>query len=127
MDPVPVLIITLAYITILAFSRKVPTFLFLFTGAVLMGLLAGFGLEQVLTWAIEGMGNIFSSFAVIILSGIVIVRLLSGFAGYNNLRIAIRHKRSRCERRNYWVHPLDPDYMLHHHLPDDRPGDEKTG
>ncbi|ADN35865.1 Citrate transporter [Methanolacinia petrolearia DSM 11571] len=77
MDPVPVLIITLAYITILAFSRKVPTFLFLFTGAVVMGLLAGFGFEQVLTWAIEGMGNIFSSFAVIILSGIVIVRLLS--------------------------------------------------
>lgn len=77
MDPVPVLIITLAYITILAFSRKVPTFLFLFTGAVLMGLLAGFGFEQVLTWAIEGMGSIFSSFAVIILSGIVIVRLLS--------------------------------------------------
>ena len=77
MDPVPVLIITLAYITILAFSRKVPTFLFLFTGAVLMGLLAGFGFEQVFMWAIEGMGSIFSSFAVIILSGIVIVRLLS--------------------------------------------------
>ena len=77
MDPVPVLIITLSYITILAFSRKVPTFLFLFTGAVLMGLLAGFGFEQILTWAIEGMGSVFSSFAVIILSGIVIVRLLS--------------------------------------------------
>ncbi|ADN36787.1 Citrate transporter [Methanolacinia petrolearia DSM 11571] len=77
MDPVLVLILTLAFITVLAFSRKVPTFVFLFSGAVFLGLLAGFGFEQVLTWAIEGMGNIFSSFAVIILSGIVIVRLLS--------------------------------------------------
>ena len=77
MDPSLVLILTLAFITILAFSRRVPTFLFLFGGAILMGLLAGFGFEQVLSWAIEGMGSIFSSIAVVVLSGIVIARLLS--------------------------------------------------
>ena len=54
MDPIAVLIITLVFITVLALSRKVPIFLILFSGAVLMGLLAGFGFEQVITWAIKG-------------------------------------------------------------------------
>ncbi len=77
MDPFLVLILILAFITVLAFSRKVPTFLILFSGAVLLGLLAGFEFEHVLTWAINGMGSVFTSFAIVILSGIVIVRLLS--------------------------------------------------
>ncbi len=77
MDPIVILVLTLAFITILALSRKVPIFIFLFTGAVLLGLLAGFDLEKVIIWAIEGMGSIFSAFAIIILSGVVIVRLLS--------------------------------------------------
>ena len=76
MDPIAVLIITLVFITVLAFSRKVPIFLTLFSGAVLMGLLAGFGFEQVMTWAIKGLGSTFTGFAVVILSGIVIARLL---------------------------------------------------
>ncbi|MBQ3718913.1 MAG: GntP family permease [Methanomicrobium sp.] len=76
MDLIAVLIITLVFITVLAFSRKVPIFLILFSGAVLMGLLAGFGFEQVITWAIKGMGSTFTGFAVVILSGIVIVKLL---------------------------------------------------
>ncbi|MBP5476043.1 MAG: GntP family permease [Methanomicrobium sp.] len=76
MDAVAVLIITLVFITVLAFSRKVPIFLTLFSGAVLMGLLAGFGFEQVINWTIKGMGSTFTAFAVVILSGIVIVRLL---------------------------------------------------
>lgn len=77
MDPLVVIVLMLLYITILAFSRKVPIFIVLFTGAVLLGLLSGFGFEEVLEWSIEGMGSIFSAFAIIILSGIVIVRLLS--------------------------------------------------
>ncbi len=76
MDPIAVLIITLVFITVLAFSRKVPIFLTLFSGAVLMGLLAGFGYEQVINWTIKGIGSTFTGFAVVILSGIVIVRLL---------------------------------------------------
>ncbi len=76
MDAVAVLIITLVFITVLAFSRKVPIFLTLFSGAVLMGLLAGFGYEQVINWTIKGIGSTFTGFAVVILSGIVIVRLL---------------------------------------------------
>ena len=76
MDAVSVLIITLVFITVLAFSRKVPIFLTLFSGAVLMGLLAGAGYEQVINWTIKGIGSTFTGFAVVILSGIVIVRLL---------------------------------------------------
>ena len=76
MDPIAVLIITLVFITVLALSRKVPIFLILFSGAVLMGLLAGAGYEQVINWTIKGMGSTFTGFAVVILSGIVIVRLL---------------------------------------------------
>ena len=76
MDPIAVLIITLVFITVLALSRKVPIFLILFSGAVLMGLLAGAGYEQVINWTIKGIGSTFTGFAVVILSGIVIVRLL---------------------------------------------------
>ena len=71
MDPIAVLIITLVFITVLALSRKVPIFLILFSGAVLMGLLAGAGYEQVINWTIKGIGSTFTGFAVVILSGIV--------------------------------------------------------
>ena len=77
MDPLAVIVLTLVFITILTFSRKVPIFIVLFSGAVFLGLLAGYGFEEVMKWAIEGMGSIFSAFAIIILSGSVIVRMLS--------------------------------------------------
>ncbi|MBN1432112.1 MAG: GntP family permease [Methanomicrobiaceae archaeon] len=76
MDPLVVLILTLILITVLAFSRRVPAFLVLITGAIFLGLIAGFNPDQVLKWTAEGMGEIFSSFAIVILSGMVIARLL---------------------------------------------------
>ncbi len=76
MDPLAILVLTLVLITILAFSRRVPAFLVLITGAIFLGLIAGFNPDQVLAWTAEGMGEIFSSFAIVILSGMVIARLL---------------------------------------------------
>lgn len=77
MEPLAVLILTLILITVLAFSRSVPAFIVLIAGAIFLGLMAGFDLNQVLTWTAEGMGAIFSSFAIVILSGMVIAKLLS--------------------------------------------------
>jgi len=77
MEPLIVLILTLILITVLAFSRRVPAFIVLIAGAIFLGLIAGFDLDQVLTWTAEGMGAIFSSFAIVILSGMVIAKLLS--------------------------------------------------
>lgn len=76
MDPLAILVLTLLLITILAFSRRVPAFLVLIAGAVFLGLAAGFNPDKVLAWTAEGMGAIFSSFAIVILSGMVIARLL---------------------------------------------------
>lgn len=77
MDALIILALTLILITALAFSRKVPVFITLVMSALFFGLLAGFDPDTVIKWAIAGMGRVFSGFAVIILSGIVIVRLLS--------------------------------------------------
>jgi len=77
MDALIILALTLILITALAFSRKVPVFITLVMSALFFGLLAGFDLDTVFKWAISGMGRVFSGFAIIILSGIVIVRLLS--------------------------------------------------
>jgi GntP family gluconate:H+ symporter len=77
MDALIILALTLILITLLAFSRKVPVFITLVMSALFFGLLAGFDLDTVFMWTISGMGRVFSGFAIIILSGIVIVRLLS--------------------------------------------------
>ncbi|UUX93420.1 GntP family permease [Methanoplanus endosymbiosus] len=77
MDALIILALTLILITALAFSRKVPVFITLLMSALFFGLLAGFDPDTVIKWAIAGMGRVFSGFAIIILSGIVIVRLLS--------------------------------------------------
>ena len=87
MDALIILALTLILITALAFSRKVPVFITLVMSALFFGFLAGFDMDTVIKWTIDGMGRVFSSFAIIILSGIVIVRLLSD----QNLLPAMMH------------------------------------
>jgi gluconate:H+ symporter, GntP family len=77
MEIVLVFIFSLVFIFLLAFSRRVPIFVVLLSGTVLFGLLSGAGLDATLKAAVTGMGNTFAGFAVIVLSGVVIVRLLS--------------------------------------------------
>ena len=77
MEILLVFILSLVFIFLLAFSRQVPIFVVLLCGAVLFGLLSGAGLDATLKSAVTGMGNTFAGFAVIVLSGVVVVRLLS--------------------------------------------------
>lgn len=77
MDVLLVFVLTLIFIFILAFLRRIPVFVVLLSGAILFGLLAGAGLDQTLRWTVDGMGKVFAGFAIIVLSGIVIVRLLA--------------------------------------------------
>jgi gluconate:H+ symporter, GntP family len=77
MDVILVFLLTLIVIFLMAYSRQVPVFVVLLSGAIFFGLLAGAGPDKTLKWTIDGMGSMFSGFAIIVLSGIVIVRLLS--------------------------------------------------
>lgn len=77
MDVMLVFVLTIAFIFLLAFLRRIPVFMVLLSGAILFGILAGAGLDQTLKWTIDGMGKVFAGFAIIVLSGIVIVRLLA--------------------------------------------------
>jgi len=76
MDVFFVFFLTLLFLFILGYLRKLPVFVVLILGAIFFGLLAGAGLDSTLLWMASGMGSIFTGFAIAILSGIVIVRLL---------------------------------------------------
>ena len=65
MEILVVFILSLVFIFLLAFSRQVPIFVVLLSGAVLFGLLSGAGLDATLKSAVTGMGNTFAGFAVI--------------------------------------------------------------
>jgi GntP family gluconate:H+ symporter len=77
MDVFFVFFLTLLFLFILGYLRKLPIFVDLILGALFFGLLAGAGLDSTLLWVASGMGSMFAGFAIAILSGIVIVRLLS--------------------------------------------------
>jgi len=77
MDAFLVLILTLAFLFLLGYTRRLPLFVVLLLGAVFFGLLAGAGPDSTLLWMATGMGSMFTGFAIAILSGIVIVQLLA--------------------------------------------------
>jgi len=77
MDAFLVFFITLLFIFILGYTRKLPLFVVLILGGIFFGLLSGAGLDATLKWLASGLGTMFGAFAIAILSGIVIVRLLS--------------------------------------------------
>ena len=77
MDVFLIFFLVLLFILVLAYLQKLPLFVILILGGIVGGLLAGAGLDQTLQWEMAGMGSLFAAFAVAILSGIVIVRLLA--------------------------------------------------
>jgi gluconate:H+ symporter, GntP family len=77
MDAFLVFFATLLLIFILGYTRKLPLFVTLLLGGLFFGLLAGAGPDATLQWLASGLGTMFGAFAIAILSGIVIVRLLS--------------------------------------------------
>ena len=77
MDVFIVFFLVLLFILILAYLQRLPLFIILILGGIFCGLLAGAGLDQTLQWIAAGLGSLFAAFAIAILSGIVIVRLLA--------------------------------------------------
>jgi GntP family gluconate:H+ symporter len=77
MEAFLVFFLTLLFLFILGYTRKLPLFVTLLLGGIFFGLLAGAGPDATLQWLASGLGTMFGAFAIAILSGIVIVRLLS--------------------------------------------------
>jgi len=77
MEAFLVFFLTLLFLFILGYTRKLPLFVTLLLGGLFFGLLAGAGPDATLQWLASGLGTMFGAFAIAILSGIVIVRLLS--------------------------------------------------
>ncbi|HNX18239.1 MAG TPA: GntP family permease [Methanoregula sp.] len=77
MDVFLVFFLTLLFLFILSYLQKLPVFVNLLLAAIFFGLLAGAGLDSTLLWVSSGMGSMVIGFGTAILSGIVIVQLLS--------------------------------------------------
>ena len=77
MEAFIVFFLTLLFIFVLGYLRRLPLFVILLLGGIFFGLLAGAGPDSTLQWVASGMGSIFAGFGIAILSGIVIVRLLA--------------------------------------------------
>lgn len=98
MDAFLVLILTLAFLFLVGYTRRLPLFVVLLLGALFFGLLAGAGPDPTLLWMATGMGSMFTGFAIAILSGIVIVQLLADQGLLNvlvgGIRAKFRHTRA---------------------------------
>lgn len=77
MEALLVFFFTLLFMFILGYFRKLPLFVILLLGGIFFGLLAGAGPDSTFLWVASGMGSMFAGFAIAILSGIAIVRLLA--------------------------------------------------
>ncbi|MFA5331076.1 MAG: GntP family permease [Methanoregula sp.] len=77
MEAFLVFFLTLLFIFVLGYLRKLPLFVILILGGIFCGLLAGAGPDSTFLWVASGMGSMFAGFAIAILSGVAIVRLLA--------------------------------------------------
>jgi len=71
-----IFILTLLFITAMSLWLRPPPFFTLFTGALLFGLASGMNPDQVILTILEGLGNVFAIFAIIILCGAIIAKTL---------------------------------------------------
>jgi GntP family gluconate:H+ symporter len=76
MDPLLTFALTLFLITLAGLRFRISPFFTLIGGAMLFGLLAGMGPDQVLQEIVQGTGTVFAAFGIIILCGAIIAKLL---------------------------------------------------
>ena len=76
MDVLVAFVITLALITLVSIQYRISPFFTLIGGSILFGLLSGMTLDATMGGIVTGIGNVFSAFGIIILSGAVIAKLL---------------------------------------------------
>ncbi len=76
LEALPAFLITLCMVTVAGLRFRISPFFILIGGAVVYGVLTGMSPDQLITDITTGLGQVFAAFAIIILSGSVIARLM---------------------------------------------------
>lgn len=76
MDPLPAFAITLVLISVIGIWHRIPPFFTLVGGALFFGILTGIPPEQLIQAITTGLGRVFGLFAIVILSGAIIAKVL---------------------------------------------------
>jgi GntP family gluconate:H+ symporter len=82
--------ITLIFITTISFIWRIPAFLTLLGGAILYGLMTGLNPDVLLNHISLGIGKVFSAFAIVILAGAIISKVMKADNFYPVLVADIR-------------------------------------
>lgn len=85
-----VFVLVLVAVSVAAHRYRVPPFFALVGGALLFGLLAGLGVERTVGEIVGGVGQVFSAFGLIILSGAVIGKVLEAEGGIEGIAADVR-------------------------------------
>jgi GntP family gluconate:H+ symporter len=75
-EALPAFLLTLCLVTVAGLRFRVSPFFILIGGAIVYGVLTGMAPDQLITYITTGLGRVFATFAIIILSGSVIARLM---------------------------------------------------
>lgn len=73
-----IFLLTLLLVTLLSIRFKAPPFFSLLAGALFFGLASGMNLDQTVVAILGGLGRVFAMFAIIILCGAIIAKILQG-------------------------------------------------
>lgn len=73
-----IFLFTLLLVTLLSIRFKAPPFFSLLAGALFFGLASGMNLDQTVVAILGGLGRVFAMFAIIILCGAIIAKILQG-------------------------------------------------
>jgi GntP family gluconate:H+ symporter len=76
LEALPAFLLTVCLVTIAGLRFRVSPFFILVGGAIVYGVLTGMAADQLITDITSGLGRVFATFAIIILSGSVIARLM---------------------------------------------------
>ena len=76
LEALPAFLLTLCLVTVAGLRFRISPFFILIGGAVVYGVLTGMSPGQLITDITTGLGQVFAAFAIIILSGSVIARLM---------------------------------------------------
>lgn len=76
MDPLPAFAITLVLISVIGIWHRIPPFFTLVGGAIFFGILTRIPPDQLIQAITTGLGRVFGLFAIVILSGAIIAKVL---------------------------------------------------
>jgi GntP family gluconate:H+ symporter len=85
-------VVVLALVSFVSHRYRVSPFFALIGGALLFGLLSGLGIDRTVEGIVSGVGRVFSSFGIIIFSGVVIAKVLEAEGGVDAIVSDVRHR-----------------------------------